>query len=137
MRCLAPVQCAKDLPRFERKGGPQRLAMHREDLTVVPGVGNDQDNDIESRVALLERQSAHECLEVIQLQFGLETDTEPVEPRLGVDRPPIADHGNRNLEHPRRSRRQASPQPVEEPQVARVSHRLPIQERPPAELEAH
>jgi hypothetical protein len=58
-------------PGRDRKSFPQRRDP-RDDVAIVPGVGDDEDDPGKSEIPLLEADPALECLDVIDARLGLD-----------------------------------------------------------------
>lgn len=125
----------KDDARIEREGAPQGLAMHGEHLSVRLRVGNEQDQAVDTGVALLEERTPLQRLEITEPRLGLDADGRIVRQRPAVERSKIADAGHWYLRRPRERRRQPGSEPQEEAELAGIAHRLADQERPDAECE--
>ena len=107
-----------------------------EDGSVLAGIGHEQDHDVETPVAFLQKHAPLDCLKIAEPNFCLDADDLSTESGSRVERPQVAWHRQWHLGRPGSAGRQPLSKPGEKPQVPRVADWLPGKVRPPRKLEA-
>jgi hypothetical protein len=133
----APVpKIAQDSAGVEREGLPEGLAALRERLSIVPGVGHEEDHSMETAVAVLQRGSTGLRLNVAEDRLGLHAHSVRT---ARYDRVPgalIARSGEGDFGPPAEARVQIRAEALQQADMPRVSDRISAHIRPRAEIKS-
>jgi hypothetical protein len=89
-RGVPSAERAENGPGIERKVWTERLPVDREDLTVRPGVRGQKDESVDPRVALLQRCSSLDCLEIAETRLRLDRDRATIDSNPAIERAEVA-----------------------------------------------
>jgi hypothetical protein len=136
LRNLSGPKVDEDPAGVERERLPERLAALSERISIVPGVGNEEDQSMEAAVALLQRGSTRLRLSVAEDRLGLHAHSVRTARDDGVPCTLIATGGQGDFSPPSQARVQIRAKALQQADMPRVSDRISAHIRPRTEVQS-